>query len=211
MTDNYKLEVYLSFIKKASANKVWKRDLQDDVVQEVFIKLYSKGFFDENDLMEGKVSKQAGVYIYTTITRHFIDVLRKISPKDSITDSLDDELSPLEEPRSFEMGVEESNIIGDEARNAYSAIKNCFGLTSKTVKGEAKLTFFYTAFWEFSDLGMTIKELAKHLGFENSNPTQEFNRFVSKVSHCTERQGVKLVKPNEQVEILLELMAATGE
>jgi DNA-directed RNA polymerase specialized sigma24 family protein len=213
MTDNYTLEIYLAFIKKAAANKMWDRELQDDVVQDVFIKLHNKDFFNENDLEDGKVSKQAGVYIYTTVKRHSIDVYRKRNPKDSITDSInidsDDEFSAKELP-SLDMGIEESCLVSEEAKNAYSAIMNCFELSLKLVKGEEKLTFFYTAFWELSDFGMTIKELAKHLGFVNSNPTQEFNRFVSKVSNCTEKNGVKLTKPNEQVEILFDLMGVVG-
>lgn len=214
MTENKMFETYLAFIKKAAAKKVWDKNLQDDIVQEVFIKLYNKGFFEENELIEGEVSKQAGAYIYTTVVNRFRDIYRTRGSKDTVTDSIDgdnDDHTYVKELPSPDIDSENSLMISEEARNAFAIVKGCFDAISQAVKGKEKLTFFQAAFWEFSDFGMTIKELAHYFNFQNSNPTQEFNRFVGKVSNCTEGNGVRLTRPNEQVEILMSLMGMAGE
>ena len=212
MDDNKKLGSYLLFIKNSVAKKVWIQEVREDIQQEVFIKLFKKGFFDQHDLVDGKISPQAGGYIASTVDSCFYDhVLRKKYKKRSCDEG--DEyiekipVSPFEDCSEEEDFFSIPANVSIEAKEALDVIKKCFENFAEATKDKLKATFFEAAFWRRNYLDMSVKELAENMGFIHSNPTQEFNRFLTKVSGCTEKQDVILSAPNDQIEILLQLGA----
>lgn len=214
MTHQEELATYLAFIKKAAQHKIWDAQMRDDVVQDVFIKLHNKNFFQENALEDGQVPKTAGAYIITSMKRQQIDLYRKNYEKESKTDSVDSE-NEFEQLISgnqlVSYDVDDLWTVREEAKIAYQSIKDCFEGAITQVKDSLKKNFYDAAFWRLSDYDLPLKELANHLGFINTNPTQDFNRFVAKVSTCTQSSGITISKPNEQIEILLDLISSGAE
>ena len=98
-----------------------------------------------------------------------------------------------------------------EAKEALHVIRKCFEMFSEMNQDQEKLAFFDAAFWRRIYLDISIKDLAEHVGFKHSNPTQEFNRFVAKISSCTEKDGINVTNPSEQIEVLLELSSSFEE
>ena len=214
MTYQDELAIYLAFIKKAAHYKIWDSQMRDDVVQDVFIKLHNKNFFQNNALVDGQVPKTTGAYIITTIERHRTDIYRKYHKIESVTDSIESENEfekHFDAERTSLSNVDHLWFVREEAEIAYVSIKECFQGAITQVKDSLKKNFFEAAFWRLSDYGLPLKELANHIGFINSNPTQDFNRFLAKVSICTQNSGITLVKPNEQIDILLDLISSGEE
>lgn len=94
------------------------------------------------------------------------------------------------------------------AKQAYQIIKKCFDVAIGSVKDSTKSIFIDKSFWEQEAYDVPLKDLAKVLGYKNSNPTQDFNRFVGKVNDCTEPSGVKVINPKEQIEFLKQILDA---
>lgn len=229
MRNDNTLEIYLAFIKKATNKKVWIIDEREDIQQEVFIKLFKKDFFTEHPLDGGFVKSQAGKYIYDAVSSCFSDhVIRKRYKEDTSNDSNDgkktyfakvstnvDFVNNDEGDQSVFSSPLTQSSVSIEAKEALDLIKRCFEKYAEATKDQIKATFFESAFWHRNYLDTSIKELAEDLGFIHTNPTQEFNRFVKKVSGCTEKGDVILSAVDNQLEILLQLagdeMYGSGE
>ncbi len=211
---------YLLLIKKTSSH-IRKKSFQDyaemeeDVAHDAFLKLMSSGFFERE--------RHSGVntYIYKTVQTCFIDRLKSIGVIRSLTTGEKehsenkyenirsvnlDEFSELAEPVSDTLTHSDTLI----AVEAYQWIKSCFEAVYSSISNEKRRAFFKSAFWFDCEYDIPMKKLAELVGYTSTNPTQEFNRLVEKVSQCTEPHGVNVVKPREQVQFLLEQVALAG-
>jgi len=211
-SNNQKLAEYLELIKKLT-NKIIidyeHESIREDVVHEAFIKLFKRGFFDKKE-HTGKMT-----YIYQTVRTCYMDKLKELgfiryltkaekmntnNKYENISDiSLD---NMIEEPDYGYKDNDSYNYL--YAKEAYQWIKDCFNSVYDGLKDNSRQAFFDAAFWWNNDYDMPIKDLAQHLGYKNSNPTQELNRLVKKVSNCTEPYGIVLKNPHEQIQILQE-------
>lgn len=197
-------------------------EFKDDIINDVFLKLYSNDFFHTHTLDDKDAGNVAAAYIKRVVASCYFDQLKsagimvratqqetKMTGKkteqikhDSIHDSDDaDDKSRVEVVSEYA-----SALTLMEAEDAYQIIKACFNVAVEKVVDRAKLLFYQIAFWELDEYNMSLKDLAAHVGFANSNPTQDFNRFVEKVSVCTEKGHIFLRNPNEQIEFLKQLI-----
>jgi RNA polymerase sigma factor (sigma-70 family) len=218
MKEEQALEGYYLLIKKYTAYKIKSPDhkeLIEDVAQEVFIKLFNRDFFSDYDLNNSEDNKKASSYIAKTVNSCYYDLLttlginRRLSQSersDSGNKYTNIDKSPTED--IDESGAVFSSIGNPEQsvilQDALKWIKSCYESLSSSVKDLNRRQFYEAAFWQFDDYDMPLKELANHMGYKSTNPTQELKRFVEKVSLCTQPHGVKLNKPSEQIQFLLE-------
>jgi len=191
------------------------KELEDDVSQEAFIKLFKNGFFVRDD-HKGKSS-----YISRAVSNCFIDQLKSLGIICNLTKAektqsnnkylnivnigLDDML---------DNNIPEAETITPEnqvnASDAYKWIKNCFESVFNDISDPKRQAFFESAFWWYNDQGVSTKELALLVGYKSSNPTQELKRLIQKVSLCTQPHGIEVVNPNEQVQFLQEQIQSDG-
>ncbi len=218
-TNNQEIAEYLLLIKKFTSIKIKDpnhQDLKDDVVQDVFLKLYKTDFFSTNDLnTNGDNNRQINGYIVKAIRSCYMDQLKLRGINRRLTPSEAEESGHRYESIKTQAidETDESNFISSPAegpdhyvfiKEAYGWIESCFKSVSSDVKDTAKSSFFNAAFWEFDSYGLTMKELARYLGYTSSNPTQELKRFAEKVSLCTGPHGIFINNPHEQIQFLRE-------
>lgn len=223
MSNEQVLGEYLAIIKKSVDFVV--KDLshlgfKEDIVQDVFLKLYKGSFFEKYTLDDKEQSLVAASYIKRAVKSCYLDFLKKAKLTRSLTKKEREETDKKYEAIASaddiddHASVESNQFISPEkillAKQAYQVIKRCFEGALNNVSNQMKVHFLTEAFWEMDSYGLPIKKLAEVLGYENSNPTQDFNRFVSKVSDCTQPSGITLSKPNEAIEIIKQIIEIDG-
>jgi DNA-directed RNA polymerase specialized sigma24 family protein len=215
MADNNKeMLEYLLLIKKTTKsirlNLFFDHDsIEDDVSHDAFIKLFESGFFTKQN-HTGKNS-----YIYRTVKNCFFDKLKSLGVIRNLTKAeKENTVNKYENIISITMDefIETSEPVADSvtpegyinAKEAYQWIKSCFDTVYNEIKDLKRQSFFNSAFWWHNDKGIPVKELARFLGYETSNPTQELKRLIQKVSLCTEQYGITVTNPHEQIQFLQE-------
>lgn len=220
MIDEQKLGRYLMFIEDIAGNVLRDNDhvqFREEVAQDAFLKLYSANFFETNQLESSADENRTKAYLRMTVKSCYYDHLEKMGIN---------KRRPLKEQKNGETKYEQffyETTHDDEsectlayesytpeqiimAKQAYEIIWMCYDHAVQSVMDQEKKLFFHALFWEFERYDLSVKALALHLGYKNSNPTQEFTRFVSKVSECTERDGITVATPHEQLELLRQIM-----
>jgi len=218
-TSNQEMGEYLLLIKKLANLKIKTpshAQLKEDVVQDVLLKLFNNGFFSTNSLgISDDSNKQISTYILNTVRWCYMDQLKSNGISRRLSKSEAEEAGHRYEGIKTEAieDVDESQFMSTTVENpdhyvfvmqAYQWIEGCFNAVFSETKDTAKKAFFNAAFWEFDNYGMTMKEIAKHLGYKSSNPTQELKRFADKVSLCTSPHGIVLAHPHQQIQFLRE-------
>lgn len=228
MDDKKTLAQFLLLIKKMVANALRNTaygEHQDDIVNETFIKLYKTDFFDTYSLKDEESQKIATSYIKKTIHSCFQDYLVNMgvyrrSTKHELehtglkTQAIHQEEFTTTSDTDMESSVIKHSQVNPEqyifAQTAYNHIYDCFNLFLSKITDITRSDFLKEAFWEDSFDKLPLKELASHYGYHSSNPTQEFTRFVDKVSRCTEKNNIKIVKSGEQIEFLRQIISSNG-
>lgn len=199
-------------------------ELAEDIANETFIKLYRSDFFQSYSLADDDSKKIATAYIKKTISSckddYFIKngIYRRSTKRElELTgrktqainqDDFEDALQNSSHSfQSAELTSEEYFF----AEKAYGFIQNCFKIAIETIKDSQRAEFLYQAFWESNNINFPLNELAKRSNYSNTNPTQDFNRFVARVSQCTEKNNIKIVKSGEQIEFLRQMISSNGE
>jgi DNA-directed RNA polymerase specialized sigma24 family protein len=223
-TNNQEIAKYLLLIKKLTNIKIKDpdhRDLKDDVVQDVFLKLYKTDFFSTNDLNTSEDNnRQINGYIVKAIRSCYMDQLKLRGINRRLTRSEAEASGNRYESIQTQAidDTDENNFISSPTegpdqyvfiREAYNWIESCFNSASSDMKDTVKRSFFNAAFWEFDNYGLPMKELALYLGYTSSNPTQELKRFAEKVSLCTGPHGILINNPHEQIQFLREQLENT--
>jgi DNA-directed RNA polymerase specialized sigma24 family protein len=218
------IEEYFDLIKKLTNRKIANPEhhqLKADVSQEVFLKLFKQDYFNNNNLGDEKQEKLIAGYISTTVMSCYYDHLQALGLTRRSTKSEREQSNKVYEninTSDIEDVCESNNVLhlSDTSeqyqfvKEAYQWILNCFESAIEYVNDTSRRNFIETAFWQFDQYDMTMKMLAGHLGYQSSNPTQEFKRFAQKVSLCTEPHGVSLQSPQEQIQFLREQMISLG-
>ncbi len=217
-TSNKQFAEYLQLIKKVTNWKIKDPShsgIKEDVTNEVFLKLFKQGFFEKYDFHDEQEQKIITAYIKKTVWSCYMDQLKTLGFNRVLTKAEKEQTGNRYENISNEQvdGISDN----DEAlhvletpdqyiylKEAYQWVKKCYESLSSEIKDINRQQFFYAVFWQFDDYGLTIKKLASHLGYDSTNPTQELNRFVKKVSLCTSPHGITLDNPHEQVQFLHE-------
>jgi hypothetical protein len=219
---------YLLLIKKLVSKQIKDAahyEYKDDIVNDVFLKLYSGDFFNTHTLDDKDSGSVAGAYIKRVVSSCYYDHLENagimVRATKRETEMTGKKTEQIKHDSIHGSDNDDDKLAVDvvseyagaltlmEAEEAYETIKECFNLAVEKVVDRAKFFFYHIAFWELDEYNMSLKDLAAHVGFANSNPTQDFNRFVEKVSGCTEKGHVVLRNPNEQIEILKQLLGLT--
>jgi DNA-directed RNA polymerase specialized sigma24 family protein len=224
MLDEVSLGKFMLFIDKATKAEIKDRDFvqyREDVAQDAFLKLYRSGYLSENSIETEDDVKRITAYIRMTVKSCYTDFLTKngIIRRSTKTDTelkydqiqydrMDDPdtIFSLEDHQAFNHHKFNARQLY-QAKQAYDSIAYCFQKATETIKEKARRDFYQIVFWDLEDHNMSIKELAAHMGFINSNPTQDFNRFVQKVSDCTEKDGYKIVDASEQINFLKQILS----
>lgn len=222
--DNQRLGEYLALIKKITGWKIKDPNhygIKEDVAQEAFLKLLNLDFFNKNDLHNEEEQKMISAYVGQTVHSCYLDELRRLGYIRHGT-LAERESEGIKYINIIHDPIEDV-IINDEAlsdshssdysvfiKEAYQLIKHCFELHHAKISNMDQQKFFYAVFWRFDDYGLPMKNLATHLGYESTNPTQALNRFVIKVSKCTEPNGIKVIKPHKQIPFLQEQIDSSG-
>ncbi|PKI12783.1 hypothetical protein [Colwellia sp. 12G3] len=218
--NNKELAEYLLLIKKITSWKIKSPDHKgfvDDIVQEVFLKLFKQNFFDENKFESEDERKMITSYISQAVHSCYLDQLkvlgfnRRLTKAESessgnkyeniqnnqIEDTCESEiaLSQVESPEQYIF-----------VKEAYQWIKRCFDKLLLNISNFDRREFFEAAFWSFNEYDLPLNKLAVHIGYSSSNPTQELKRFIDKVSLCTQPHGVVVTNPHEQIQFLRELI-----
>lgn len=71
----------------------------------------------------------------------------------------------------------------------YELIEECFDHNYIEIKDSIKKQFIYMVFWDENLAKNYLKDLAKNIGFQHSNPTQVFQRFLTSVNECLTRNN----------------------
>jgi DNA-directed RNA polymerase specialized sigma24 family protein len=218
------LAEYLLLIKKKVDSEIRNPEhvhFKEDIVHDVFLKLYNADFFNKYKLGDKEQGLIAASYIGRTAHSCYVDYLQKAGLSRRLTESEREQSGfkfaniGYDDVDDADSGVylETSSYTAEQyliARQAYEIIKDCFKGAISGISNMVKATFLSEAFWELAKYDLPLKQLASHLGYENTNPTQEFNRFVVKVSSCTEQKGIKVVNPDEQIEFLKQIIEIDG-
>jgi|TARA_B110000908_G_scaffold97774_1_gene115446 DNA-directed RNA polymerase specialized sigma24 family protein len=220
-TNNQEMAEYLSLIKKFTKIKIKDpshKQFREDVVQDVFLKLHKNDFFNTNNLnASDDDDRQISAYIMRTVSSCYMDHLKSLGINRRLTKSESAESGHRYETINTQTieNTDDGVFISPSSESpdhyvfieqALHWIEDCFNSVFSGTKDTAKRDFFNAAFWEFDKYGMTMKEMAQHLGYTSSNPTQELKRFSEKVSLCTAPHGIVLTSPNEQIQFLREQM-----
>jgi DNA-directed RNA polymerase specialized sigma24 family protein len=225
-TKRNELAEYLLLVKKISNITIKSqehRELKEDVAHDAFLKLYRSEYFNNHDFNNEQDKKTIYSYISKTVKSCYLDhlqksgIIRRLSKAEAEADSTGSKYQnivnysieevdehefiapPIESPEQFVL-----------ARQVYHWIKNCYEAAASDMKDINRKNFIEAAFWRFNDFDFSLKDLARHLGYESSNPTQELKRFVSKVSLCTKPHGVEIDNPQEQISFLMEYLNDSG-
>lgn len=223
MIDERVLAEYLLIIKKSvngEVKDIKHYDFKEDIIQDVFLKLFKADFFNKYQLNEKEQSLIATSYIKKAVKSCYIDLLKKNKIIRFLTEKERQDSDRKYENIGTSEDIDEHESLesaafssGEEvlmAKEFYLIIRECFEGAITFVSHQLKSNFLRTAFWEQDEYGLPLKKLAEVLGYENSNPTQDFNRFVQKVSECTQTSGVKVVNPCEQIEFLKQIIEIDG-
>lgn len=218
--NNKELAEYMLLIKKLTYYKLRTQDpayqsFAEDIVQESFLKLYKQDFFNNNKLDSEDNKKMIGAYISRTVYSCFMDQLKTLGINRRLTKAEAISSGQKYENIKHELieDVNENDIALPNVENpdqyvfvkeAYQWIKGCYTNLLMKINDTDRKTFFEAAFWQFNEYDMPLKTLAKHLGYDSSNPTQELKRFVEKVSMCTQPHGITINNPHEQIQFLRE-------
>lgn len=220
MVDDAVLARYLCIIKKCVAKEVnIDAHYQEDIQQEVFLKLFRAKTFERFNLNDEDQQNIAVAYIMRTVKNCHMDylvqnnIVKKLSDEErSILSKRYQNLATAEdidEYAEFIAGYSAKTDTIIVAKQALEIIKTCLDGALMSIKNAARARFLKEAFWR-SEYDLPLKSLAETLGFDNSNPTQDFNRFVVKVDECTSSHGIKLNDVNNQVEIIAQLAELNG-
>jgi DNA-directed RNA polymerase specialized sigma24 family protein len=222
--DNQGLSEYLSLIKKITGWKIKDPNhygIKEDVVQEAFLKLFRADFFNKHDFHNEEEQKKITAYVSKTVHSCYMDQLKRQGYIRHLTKS--EKESEGTKYKNINIDQIEDVIGTDEAfrhldtpdqyvfiKEAYQRIKHCYEFLSAEIHNIGRQKFFYAAFWRFDDYRLPMNKLATHLGYKSTNPTQELNRFVTKVSKCTEPHGISVTNPHEQIQFLREQIENSG-
>ena len=228
MEDEKKLAQFLALIIKQVGYVLRHPDheqYKEDIVNETFIKLFKSGAFEKYSLDTSENGRIAAAYIKKTINSCSMDyfsksgIFRRLTKRERestglktqavINEDFDDisgnATSFQEDTKTY---TSEQYLI---AKQAYDNIQKCFSLVSSSITNDSRAKFLKEAFWNSDYYDVPIKQLAHVLGYLKSNPTQDFNRFVDKVSKCTEKYNIKIVNSGEQIEFLRQIISLNGE
>lgn len=198
------LAEYMILIKKYCKWKIKNpnhEQHQEDVAQEVILKLIRMNWFEENRFSEDEIrNRQIMAYIKRTVATTYSDFTKKSH------DAEDGTLNP-DEYEDTEVAEFDDRLY---LQTAYAKITDCFNSVSKTLRNSGGVKYFHAVFWEFENYDLNLKDLASHLGYEHANPTQELNRFVDKISLCTQPFGITVSKPQVQLQFLREKIDSAG-
>lgn len=221
MDDEKLLARFMAMIKKCVGREITNQEhynFKEDIEQDVFLKLYRASFFEKYSLDDESQEKIAFSYIRRTAKSCYLDYLLRTNLIRASTQKEREEFGDryknigfAEDISEHEDLVNNTYVTGENihlARLAYKTIKDCFDTAIETIRDLTRKTFLTDAFWSLNQCDIPIKELASVVGFDNSNPTQTFNRFVEKVSLCTEPNGIFINNINEQVEFLSQVLEA---
>jgi hypothetical protein len=224
MLDEVSLGKFMLFIDKATKAEIKDRDFvqyREDVAQDAFLKLYRSGYLAENSIETEDDVKRVTAYIRMTVHSCYMDFLtkngfnhRRTADDEYIDDKntkyVKNKNESLNDPDA-DLSLEDNHQFDAnqlyQARQAYDSIVYCFQKATEMIKEKVRRDFYQIVFWDLEDHNMSIKELAAHMGFINSNPTQDFNRFVQRVSDCTEKDGYKIVNASEQINFLKQILS----
>lgn len=220
MTDSAVIAPYFGIIKKCVAREVAiDAHYKDDIQQEVLLKLYRADAFENFSLDNEDQRNMAVSYIRKTVKRCHIDYLLRnniIKRLDENEQSAHNEryqrlatAEDIDEHAAFISGNSVEAETAVAANQVLEIIKGCLDGALLSIKNIARASFLKEAFWR-QEYDLPLKALAETLGFDNSNPTQDFNRFIAKVDECTSPQGIKLNDANHQVEIITQLATLGG-
>jgi DNA-directed RNA polymerase specialized sigma24 family protein len=219
---NKELAKYMLVIKKITNYKVVDKSIVDDISQEVLIKLLKQDFFSNNKLDTEEEQKSTCAYIKRTVHSCYMDYLTANGISRRLTKSekaiSGNSYQNINYDHIDDVSDSELNLVEAEtpeqqlfAKEAYEWIKGCYTALSEKIKDTKRRAFFEAAFWRVESYGLPLKALASQLGYVSSNPTQELNRFVEKVSMCTQPHGVFVQNPQEQVQFLCEQIDHQGQ
>ncbi len=221
MHDEQRLGQFISLIDKMVRSVITDTDhvvFREDVSQDAILKLYRSGYLEENNMDSADDVKRVSAYIRLTVKSCYTDYLARNGINRRRTDNercegdtkyIQHEHETINDPDN-PISIESEAFTAQqlvEAREAYEVIAYCFQNALILVKESERQRFYQAVFWELDEYNMTVKDLAAHVGYANSNPTQDFNRFVKKVSECTEKDGIKVVNPSEQVDFLKQILS----
>jgi DNA-directed RNA polymerase specialized sigma24 family protein len=227
MRDEKKLGQFLTLIEKQVGYAITSSDYleyKDDIVNEAFIKLYKSGAFDKYTLDTGENGRIAAAYVKKTVHSCTMDyfrksgVYRRLTKHEQATTGL--KTQSIETSDFDEHSADENTYHDDKntytveqyltAKKAYENIQKCFTSLVSNITNTVRANFLKEAFWVADNYGVPLKQLAEILGYEKSNPTQDFNRFVEKVSDCTKKYNIKIVNSGEQIEFLRQIISSSG-
>ena len=219
---NQELAKYMLVIKKITNFKVIDKSIVDDISQEVFIKLFKQDFFSQNKFDTEEEEKSTGAYIKRTVHSCYMDYLTSNGINRRLTKSekaiSGNSYQNINYDHIDDVSESELNLVEAEnpeqqlfAKEAYDWIKGCYTAVSEKIKDTKRRAFFEATFWHVEYYGLPLKKLASQLGYISSNPTQELNRFIEKVSMCTQPHGVVVQNPQEQIQFLREQIETQGE
>ncbi|MEA3587648.1 hypothetical protein J6I75_04725 [Pseudidiomarina sp. 1APP75-27a] len=191
-------------------------ELKNDVVQDVFIKLFRSANFASLDLDDTVEARSAVSYIRKTVASSYIDALvaqgllvrarTEGEQKYAQTDNLDE--NSLVSQIADATGDQAS--FSTELSRAYKRIKECFDASFAAIKDVSRKSYLYAAFWDKADYDVPMKELATIMGYSSTNPTQEFQRFTLKVESCTQPYGITIVNLDDEIQFLKEYITESG-
>ena len=198
------------------------QSFKEDVINEAFLKLYNSELIKKSSFEIENEALVIASYSKKTIHTCYMDylvksgVLRRSTKEERQKTNLKTQnISSIDIHNDGEHGAinleQTEHYTPDQylsAKRAYAVIKDCFDKGIITIKDKIRAVFFESVFWDYNQFDLPLNQLAKLLGYKNSNPTQDFNRFVEKVSACTSKSDIRIVKINEQIEILRQIIQA---
>jgi molecular chaperone GrpE (heat shock protein) len=227
MTDEKELVQFLALIKKQvgfSITSPEHEQCKEDIANEAFIKLYKSGVFEKYTLDTTENGRIAAAYIKKTVHSCSMDyfrksgVYRRLTKQEQASTGL--KTQSIETNDFDEQSTGESHFQDDKnaytaeqylaAKQAYENIQVCFSSVVSTITNAIRANFLKEAFWVSDNYGVPLKQLANILGYDKSNPTQDFNRFVEKISDCTKKYNIKIVNSGEQIEFLRQIISSSG-
>jgi len=209
---------YLLLIKKYTGYRVKNpdhNDLKEDVVQEVFIKLYKGDFFSRHNFYSEDDKGSIISYIKRVVNTCYIDQLKLQGFNRRLTkaeqEESDNKYKNIENTQFENIDQNNESLHHSDSpeqytfiKEAYQWVKNCFDKLVIEINDIKRKEFFEAAFWKFNQYELPVKKLAHYLGYESTNPTQELNRFTTKVSSCTQEYGITINNLQDQIEIMQE-------
>lgn len=191
-------------------------ELKNDVVQDVFIKLFKSSNFTSLDLNDTLEARSAVNYIRKTVASCYLDALvnqgmlvRTRGDKKqgyAQAETLDDHQLTTQ----IEGTDREQTSLNTELSRAYKWIKECFDASVETIKDVSRRAYLSAAFWEKAHYDVPLKELASLMGYSSTNPTQELQRFTLKIEACTQNYGITIVNLDDEIQFLKEYSTESG-